>query len=137
MLYEESEVLSLRTKAKGSIPFTDEQIVTRYFRCIDTKDLDGILELFTYDAEIYEPFSNITGGLKGRSSMEPFLKVAMMANNNLRRTINIEKKPNKQNSITALVKFEKGEKVKSKFTFEFQEDEGHGKKIKSLRIEFL
>lgn len=127
----------MRTKAKDSIPFTDEQIVTRYFRCIDTKDLDGILELFTYDAEIYEPFSNITGGLKGRSSIEPFLKVAMMANNNLRRTINFEKKPNKPNSITALVKFEKGEKVKSKFTFKFQEDEVHGKKIKSLRIEFL
>ena len=136
MLYEESEVLSLRTKAKGSIPFTDEQIVTRYFRCIDTKDLDGILELFTYDAEIYEPFSNITGGLKGRSSMEPFLKVAMMANNNLRRTINIQK-PNKPNSITALVMFEKGDKAKSKFTFEFQDDDGSRKKIKSLRIEFL
>ena len=130
-------MVSLKAKVKESMPLTGKQIVARYFRCIDTKDLDGILELFDYDAEVYEPFSNIIGGLKGRSSIEPFLKVAMMANNNLRRTINIEKKPNKPNSITALVKFEKGEKVKSKFTFEFQEDEGHGKKIKSLRIEFL
>lgn len=137
MLCEEGEILSLTIKGKESMPFTDEQIVTRYFQCIDAKDIDGILELFDYDAEVYEPFSNITGGLKGRTSIEPFLQVAMMANNNLRRTINIEKKPNKPNSITALITFEKGEKVKSKFTFEFQEDEGHRKKIRYLRIEFL
>ena len=129
-------MVSLKAKVKESMPLTGKQIVARYFRCIDTKDLDGILELFDYDAEVYEPFSNITGGLKGRSSIEPFLKVAMMANNNLRRTINIQK-PNKPNSITALVMFEKGDKAKSKFTFEFQDDDGSRKKIKSLRIEFL
>ena len=129
-------MVSLKAKVKESMPLTGEQIVARYFRCIDTKDLDGILELFDYDAEVYEPFSNMTGGLKGRSSIEPFLKVAMMANNNLKRTINIQK-PNKPNSITALVMFEKGDKVKSKFTFEFQDDDGSRKKIKSLRIEFL
>lgn len=129
-------MVSLKAKVKESMPLTGKQIVARYFRCIDTKDLDGILELFDYDAEVYEPFSNIIGGLKGRSSLEPFLKVAMMANNNLRRTINIQK-PNKPNSITALVMFEKGDKVKSKFTFEFQDDDGSRKKIKSLRIEFL
>lgn len=129
-------MVSLKAKVKESMPLTGKQIVARYFRCIDTKDLDGILELFDYDAEVYEPFSNMTGGLKGRSSIEPFLKVAMMANNNLKRTINIQK-PNKPNSITALVMFEKGDKVKSKFTFEFQDDDGSRKKIKSLRIEFL
>ena len=68
--------------------------MARYFRCIDSKDLDGILELFDYDAEVYEPFSNITGGLKGKSSIEPFLKVAMMANNNLQRTVKIENQTN-------------------------------------------
>lgn len=129
-------MVSLKAKVKESMPLTGEQIVARYFRCIDTKDLDGILELFDYDAEVYEPFSNMTGGLKGRSSIESFLKVAMMANNNLKRTINIQK-PNKPNSITAVVMFEKGDKVKSKFTFEFQDDDGSRKKIKSLRIEFL
>ena len=129
-------MVSLKAKVKESMPLTGKQIVARYFRCIDTKDLDGILELFDYDAEVYEPFSNIIGGLKGRSSIEPFLKVAMMANNNLRRTINIQK-PNKPNSITALVMCEKGDKEKSKFTFELQYDDGRRKKIKSLRIEFL
>ncbi len=118
------------------MPFTGEQIVARYFRCIDSKDLDGMLDLFDYDAMVYEPFSNITGGLKGRSSIEPFLKVAMMANSNLRRTIKIEK-PSKPNKITALVTYEKGDKVTSKLTFEFEDDEAGGKKIKSLHIEFL
>jgi hypothetical protein len=126
----------LRAKARESLPITGEQMVARYFRYSDNKDLAGILELFDYDAVVYEPFSNITGGLKGRSSIEPFLKVAMMANSNLERTIKIEK-PHKPNKITALITFEKGDKVKSKFTFEFEDDEVSGKKIKTLHIEFL
>ena len=138
MLHEDREILYLRANTKESIPVTDEQMVARYFRCMDNKDLDGILELFDYDAELYEPFSNITGGLKGRSSMESFFKVAMMANSNLRRTIKIEK-TNKPNTIIALVTFEKGDKVKGKLTFEFEDDEeeDNRKKIKSLHIEFL
>jgi len=126
----------LRSKSKESLPLTGEQIVTQYFRCIDNKDLDGILELFDYDAKLYEPFSNITGGLKGRSSIEPFLKVAMMANSNLERMIKIEK-TNDSNSIIALITFKRGDKVNSRFIFEFQDDETRGKKIKSLRIDFL
>ena len=76
--------------------------------------------------------------MRGKSSIEPFLKVAMMANSSLQRTIKIEK-PSKTNSdrIVALITFEKGDKVKSKFTFEFADDATDGKKIKSLHIEFL
>lgn len=109
--------------------------MARYFRFMDKKDLDAMLELFDYDAVVYEPFSKITEGLRGRSSIEPFLKVAMMANSNLQHTIKIEK-PSKPNEITALVTFEKGDKVKSKLTFEFEDDEVRGKKIKSLHIAF-
>ena len=125
----------MRAKTKESLPLTGEQIVARYFRFMDKKDLDAMLELFDYDAEVYEPFSNITGGLKGRSSIEPFLKVVIMASSNLQRTIKIEK-PSKPNEITALVTFEKGDKVKSKLTFEFEDDGAGGKKIKSLHIAF-
>jgi ketosteroid isomerase-like protein len=127
--------LPLRARTKESLPLTGEQIVARYFRCIDNKDLDAMLELFDYDAVVYEPFSNITEGLRGRSSIEPFLKVAIMAGNNLQRTTKIEKQ-SKPNEITALVTFEKGDKVKSKLTFEVEDDEVRGKKIKSLHIEF-
>jgi ketosteroid isomerase-like protein len=118
------------------MPLTSEEIVYQYFKYIDSKDLDGILDLFDYDAVVYEPFSNITGGLKGRSSIEPFLKVAMMANTTLQRTIKFEK-PTKPNKITALITFEKGDKVKGKFTFEFEDARTGGKKIKTLHIEFF
>jgi hypothetical protein len=118
------------------MPLTSEEVIQQYFKCIDSKDLSGILDLFNYDAVVYEPFSNITGGLKGKSSIEPFLKVAMMANSSLQRTIKIEK-PTKSNKVTALITFAKGDRVKSRFTFEFEDDPAGGKKIKSLHIEFL
>lgn len=126
----------LNSRTKERMPLKDEEIVYQYFKCIDSRDLSGILDLFDYDAVVYEPFSNITGGLKGKSSIESFLKVAILANSNFRRTIKIER-PNKPNQITALITFEKGDKVKGKFTFEFEDNPADGKKIKSLNIEFL
>jgi len=129
----------LRAKSKESRPLTGEEIVARYFRYMDNKDLDGILDLFDYDAIVYEPFSKVEE-LHGRSAIEPFFKVAMMANNELRRTIKIEKTKkvnNNNNEITALTTFEKGDKVKGRFTFEFIEDDLGEKRVKSLHIEFL
>jgi ketosteroid isomerase-like protein len=128
----------LRAKSKESRPLTGEEIVARYFRYMDNKDLDGILDLFDYDAVVYEPFSKVEE-LHGRSAIEPFFQVAMMANNELRRTIKIEKtkKANNNNEITALTTFEKGDKVKGRFTFEFIEDDSGEKRVKSLHIEFL
>jgi ketosteroid isomerase-like protein len=133
----------LRAKSKESRPLTGEELVVRYFKYIDSKDLDGILDLFDYDAIVYEPFSKVGGGLHGRSAIEPFLKVAMMANSELRRTVKIEKTKrinnDNDNEITASITFEKGEKVKGRFTFEFTDggDSSRDKKIKSLHIEFL
>ncbi len=120
------------------MPLTGEEVIQQYFRRIDSRDLSSILDLFDYDAVVYEPFSNIKGGLKGRSSIEPFLKVAMMASNGLKRTIKIEKpgRPN-ANRVAALITFQKGDKLKGRFTFEFEDDPAGGKKIKSLHIEFL
>jgi len=127
----------LRAKSKESRPLIGEEIVARYFRYIDSKDLDGLIDLFDYDAVVYEPFSKV-GRLHGRSAIEPFLKVAMMANSELRRTVKIEKtKRTNNNNITALITFEKGEKVKGRFMFEFTEDDLGEKRIKSLHIEFL
>jgi hypothetical protein len=125
----------LKPKVKEQMPLTGEDIIHQYFKCIDAKDLSGILDLFDYDAIIHEPFSNITGGLRGKSSIEPFLKVAMMANSNLQRNIKIEKS-SKKDKLVALVTFEKGDKVKGRFTFEFNGQTGK-EKIKSLNIEFL
>jgi hypothetical protein len=128
----------LRAKSKESRPLTGEEIVARYFRYMDNKDLDGILDLFDYEAVVCEPFSKVEE-LHGRSAIEPFFKVAMMANSDLRRTIKIEKtkKADNNNEITALTTFEKGDKVKGRLTFEFIEDDSGEKRIKSLHIEFL
>jgi hypothetical protein len=137
--------LSLRTKSKEPHPLTDKEIVVRYFRCMGSKDLEGMLELFDHDAIVYEPFSK-EEALYGLSAIEPFLKVAMMANSELRRTVKIERPENpgnNHNTIVALVSFEKGEKLKGRFTFEFTDNYKNnntnvykGKKIKSLHIEF-
>jgi hypothetical protein len=132
----------LRAKSKESRPLTGEEIVVRYFRYMESKDLDRILDLFEYNAVVCEPFSKVEE-LHGRSAIEPFFKVAMMANSDLRRTIKIEKTKkadnnnNNDNEITALTTFEKGDKVKGRFTFEFIEDDSGEKRIKSLHIKFL
>lgn len=129
------------------MPLTGEQLVTRYFRCVKNKDLVNTLELFHYDAVVYEPFSKVHA-LHGRSAIGPFLKVALMANSNVHQTVKVQKAKtsrNRQdannnydnNKIIALVTFEKGERIKGKFTFEFSDNELKQKKIKSLRIEFL
>ncbi|HEX5978407.1 MAG TPA: nuclear transport factor 2 family protein [Nitrososphaeraceae archaeon] len=127
----------MKTKSKESMPLSGEEIVARYFKCMDSRDLDGMLELFDYDAVVYEPFSKVDG-LYGKSAIEPFLKVAMMANSELQRKIKIEKTKNPNNSIVALITFEKGKQIKGRFTFEFTDnDDSKEKKIKSLHIEFL
>jgi hypothetical protein len=124
--------------AKERMPVSRNDIILEYFKCIDRKDIEGALNLFDHDAAVYEPFSNIGDGLRGRRAIEPFLKVAMMANSDFKRVIRIEKSSNKKDSVTAFVTFEKGDKTIGKFTFEFTPDDGSpkGKMIKSLRIEF-
>ena len=60
-----------------------------------------MLSLFTDDAIIYEPFSNISGGLQGKCTIKPFLEIAMMANNGLTHNIFIEKLSDDNNNNTS------------------------------------
>jgi hypothetical protein len=130
--------MPMKTKTRERMPLSGEDIIMQYFRCIDNKDVDGAVELFDYDAVVHEPFSNVAGGLKGRSAIEPFIKVVMMANSNFKRDIEIQKTSNDENRITALVTFERGDRTKGRFTFEFTPDNNTHleKKIKTLNIEF-
>ena len=124
-------------KAKQRVPSPRDEIVLQYFRCIDKKDVEGALSLFDDDAVVYEPFSNVRDGLRGRHAIEPFLKVAMMANSNFKRIINLEGDSVKKNEVTALVTFEKGDKTRGRFTFEFAPPDSAGvNRIKKLHIEF-
>ena len=114
--------MPMKIKTRERMPLSGRDIIMRYFRCVDNKDVSGALELFDHDAVVYEPFSNVSGGLKGSSAIEPFLKVVMMANSDFKRDIEIQKTSSDENEITALVTFERGDRTKARFTFEFTAD---------------
>lgn len=109
--------------------------IYKYFRLIKNKDINRILDLFADDAIIYEPFSNIHEGLKGKSAIN--LEVVLMANDGLQHKIEIEHANNK-NQVTMLVTFERGGSVQARFTFQLEEEaiEHRMNKIRSLHIVF-
>ena len=117
----------------------NEIIVKEYFSRIKSRDIEGLLELFSDDAVIHEPFSRARR-LFGKTEIKPFLKSVIMANEGLQYEINIERqKNNHTNNFVALVIFRKGHEINSRFTFSF---DNSGKstlygKIKSLLIEFI
>jgi len=114
-------------------------VVKEYFNLIKSRDIEGVLELFSDDAVIHEPFSRARR-LFGKTEIKPFLKSVIMANEGLRYEINIERqKNNHTNNLVVLVIFRKGHEINSRFTFSF---DNSGKstlygKIKSLLIEFI
>jgi hypothetical protein len=116
----------------------NEIIVKQYFKRINSRDIDGLLELFSDDAVIYEPFSKVRS-LFGKNEIKPFLKSVIMANEGLRYEIKIEGQANIDSSdIIALVIFRKGSAINSRFTFSFKNsgESNTDGKIKSLLIEF-
>jgi ketosteroid isomerase-like protein len=139
---------------------SEKDIVFEYFRRIRNKDVSGLLDLFTDDAVIYEPFSKSediqgeTTGLHGKQRIEPFLGVVVMANEGVEGNITIEKiyekmddSNNKSTEISAIVTFERGDKITARFTFELispttsnsnnsKNTNQREKKIKSLHIQF-
>lgn len=139
---------------------SERDIVFEYFRRVRDKDVSGLLDLFTDDAVIYEPFSkseNIqdkTTGLHGKQGIEPFLGVVVMANEGVEGNITIDKiyekmddSNNKSTEISATVTFERGGRITARFTFELISPANNNsknnintnqneKKIKSLHIQF-
>ena len=117
----------------------NEIIVKEYFSRIKSRDIEGILELFSDDAVIHEPFSR-ERRVFGKTEIKPFLKSLIMANEGLQYEINIERqKNNHTNNFVALVIFRKGHEINSRFTFSFDNSDKstiYGK-IKSLLIEFI
>ena len=112
----------------------EEDVVRRFFTLIESKNLDALLNLFDYDAVVSEPFSRAEN-LRGRYEIEPFLKIALMANTDLRRKIKVEKPTDgHKNQLSALVTFEKGGEVNGRFTFELDPE---SRKIKKLKIQFV
>ena len=144
--------------------FTNKQIVAEYFRLIHSKDIGGLKDLFWSNAIVFEPFSKLENGLRGWSQIEPFLKVAIMANESLSYRIDFEefededknnknikdmqdseRKNNNNNNnevVESLVMFQKDDVIKAKFRFELSNganstSNSNQKKIKSLHIGFI
>jgi hypothetical protein len=139
---------------------TNKEIISQYFRLLQKKDIEGLKDLFWSDAIIYEPFSKMEHGLRGWSQIEPFLKVAIMANESLSSKItleepgltkdNLEDRQKQDNSgadknsdiIEALVTFQKDKAIEAKFRFELSNQTNlvgisKQKKIKALHIQFI
>ena len=142
---------------------TNKEIVAEYFRLIQSKDIEGLKDLFWSDAIVFEPFSKLEEGLRGWSQIEPFMKVAFMANESLSyriafeefdyqdmknkyiKDMQINKKNNTNNNtnvVEALLTFEKGQMLKAKIRFELSNEtdtiNSSKKKIKSLYyIQFM
>ncbi|HEY9385584.1 MAG TPA: hypothetical protein VIP70_00965 [Nitrososphaeraceae archaeon] len=129
---------------------TNKEIISQYFRLLQSKDIDGLKNLFWHDAIVYEPFSKIEHGLIGWSQIEPFLKVAIMANESLSSKIIVkdprlikDKQANENSDIVeALVTFQKDKSIEAKFRFELSNqtntvDSSRQKKIKVLHIQFI
>jgi ketosteroid isomerase-like protein len=114
-------------------------VVKEYFNRIKSKDIEGLLELFSDDAVIHEPFSRARR-LFGKTEIKPFLKSVIMANEGLQYEINIERqKYNHTNNLVAHVIFRKGHAINSRFTFSFENTDKSNinGKIESLLIEFI
>ena len=84
------------------------RFVSAYFHLINEKDMQGLLNMFTDDCVIYEPFGkgpqshNTTTEktcLKGKSEVESFLNVVMMASNGLRYQIKFMDDPNHLDTV--------------------------------------
>ena len=68
----------------------DTDIVFEYFELIKNKDIERLMNLFSPDAVVYEPFSKLRGGIMGRQAIESFLRIVIMANDDLQYRIVIE-----------------------------------------------
>jgi hypothetical protein len=143
--------------------YESNHIVLKYFRLIDEKDMYSLLNVFTDDCVIYEPFSRERpsydnggigkNGLRGKSEIESFFHVVMMASDGLQQRDDIVN--SKSSSIvSALATFyrNKGEdELKERLTFHTVSKENddntndimtgnngynNNRKIKTLWIQF-
>ena len=125
-------------EGKQSISQSHE-LVLDYFQRVRSSDIIGLMNLFSEDSVIYEPFSK-SKCLMGKSEIEPFLRTVVMANKGMQYELEIEKSGQSigENMVIVFVRFNKVGSIASKFRFEFQpQDESNSLKIKTIHIEFM
>jgi len=118
----------------------NESLVLDYFQRVKSGDLSGLLNMFSDDSIICEPFSN-SKYVTGKSEIESFFRTVIMANRGLQQEIKFGKREMKartnENRVVVLVTFHRGGSITSRFTFEFVRPDGlNNGKIKRLIIEF-
>ncbi|MGD1837928.1 MAG: nuclear transport factor 2 family protein [Nitrososphaeraceae archaeon] len=111
-----------------------KNIIMKYFRFVQIGDLDNLLELFDEDIIIYEPFSKIKKGLKGKQNITSFLKIAIFSTKDMRYDLKFESINNNLNSV--LVRYKKNGEKNFKFNFKFV-SLNRIVKIKSIEIIIL
>ena len=117
----------------------DQSLILTYFNKVQDGDVQGLLELFSVDSVIYEPFSK-SRCVIGKLEIESFLKTVIMVSKGLQYGIkvkSVERHKNLSNIVT-LVTFHKGNHIRGRFTFKIEDiKEPHTIKIKALKIEIL
>lgn len=116
----------------------NEVMVQEYFKRIKSGDVQGLLELFSDDSVVYEPFSK-SKRLFGKAEIEPFLRSVIMANEGVQYELKIVQQMNKQeNNVVAIVVFRKENELRCRFTFGFEDSDDFKliRRIKSLKIDF-
>lgn len=117
---------------------TTRRLVLEYFERIKAGDIRGLLNLFSNDSVICEPFSK-TKCLSGKLEIEPFLETVIMVIKGMRYDIRMERDQDiDEDRVVALVTFHRGGSVSGKFSFQFNHNgEVSGTTIKTLNIEFI
>jgi ketosteroid isomerase-like protein len=116
-----------------------ESVVRDYFYKLQNGDIVGLLNMFSDNAVIHEPFSKLKS-LRGRSEIESFLKTVIMVNSGMHQELKIERSEHEtsKNQIVVTAIFHKGNSIKCRFIFELdgykEMDRGM---IQSLAIHFI
>jgi len=115
-----------------------KRLVSEYFERIQAGDLKGLLNLFSNDSIIFEPFSK-TKYLRGKLEIEPFLETVILINKGMKYEIKMTRDQNiVDDRVVALVTFHRGGSVTARFSFQLNYDgQERETTIKSLKIEFI
>lgn len=112
-----------------------QQRIIDYFDFINCGKTDELLNLFSEEAVIDEPFSKSL--VVGKLQIEMFLNTVIMANTGMQADLEFPKSDDGVSPLIAFVSFIKSSILKGKFTFEFNDKGSEEGKIKSLKIEFI
>lgn len=132
------------------------QTIENFFKYVKMNDYYSIMELFSRDAIVYEPFSK-ENGISGKENLISFFKIMCRASGGLNQDLlgyqNISSNNNDNNNvvISVISTYTKGDSINARFTFHFQlnrsnKNNNNNKKkenldnnspINTLNIEFL